>query len=86
MRASLAVTLANIWMKSFENQIMSTKEIINKIPKNDIEACPEFNRRVTYRGKAVENVRIGSMQNAKILMINITRNCRTLCGTALIAR
>ena len=38
MGASLAVTLANIWMKSFEDQIKSTKEIINKFPKNDLEA------------------------------------------------
>ena len=51
MRASLAVTLANIWMKSFENQIKSTKKIINKIPKNGLEACPECNRRVTCNGK-----------------------------------
>ena len=54
MGASLAVSLANIWKKSFEHQIKSTKEIINKIPKNDLEACPECNRRVTYRGKGVE--------------------------------
>ena len=54
MGASLAVTLANIWMKSFENNIKSVKEIINKIPKNDLEACPECNHRVTYRGKWVE--------------------------------
>ena len=54
MGASLAVTLANIWRKSFEHPIKSTKEIINKIPKNDLEACPEGNRRVTYRGNGVE--------------------------------
>ena len=54
MGASLAVTLANICMKSFEHQIKSMKEITNKIPKNQLEACPECNRRVTYRGKGVE--------------------------------
>ena len=30
----------------------------------------------------VRNVRIGSMQVAKILMINFTRKRRTWCGTA----
>ena len=57
-------------MKFFEHQIKSTKEIMNKISINDIEACPECNRRVTYRGKGVRSMRIGSMQNAKILVIN----------------
>ena len=33
MGASLAVSLVIIWMKSFEHQIKSTKEIINKNPK-----------------------------------------------------
>ena len=40
MGASLAVTLANIWIKSFEHQISSAKEIVNKVPKSDLEACP----------------------------------------------
>ena len=26
-------------------------EIVNKLPKNDLEACPESNSRVTYREK-----------------------------------
>ena len=54
MEAFFAVTLANIWMKSFEHQIKSTKEIINKIPKNDLESYPECNRKFTYKGKGVE--------------------------------
>ena len=51
MGASFAVALANIWMKSFENQNKSTKEIINTIPKKDHDAGSESNRRITYRGK-----------------------------------
>ena len=54
MGASLAVNLANIWMKSFEHQIKSTKVIIYKIPKNDLESCPDCDRRVTYRRERVE--------------------------------
>ena len=53
MGTSPAVTLVNIWMKSLEHQIKSTKEIIYKFPKKDHEACPECNGRVTYRGKGV---------------------------------
>ena len=55
MGASLAVTLVNIWIKSFEHRIKSTKEIIETIPKNNLEACPECKGRVTYRGKRVES-------------------------------
>ena len=54
MGASIEVTLANIWTKPFQHQIKSTKEIIKKIPKNDLEAYPQCNRRVTYRGKGVK--------------------------------
>ena len=54
MGESLAVTLANVWMKSFDCQIKSTKKIINKIPKTDLEACPDCNRRVISREKRVE--------------------------------
>ena len=76
MGGSLAVTLANNWMKSFEGHIKSTKEIINKISKNDLEACPECNRKITYRRKQsnVRSVKISSMQKAKIFMINFTQN------------
>ena len=54
MGALLAITQAFHWMKSFEYQIMSTNEIVNKLPKNDLEACPECNLRVTYKRKGVK--------------------------------
>ena len=65
--ASIAETLA-IWMKSFKYHIKSTKEIA----KNDLEACSEINRRVTYKAKEsnVKIMRIGAMQNDKKLIIN----------------
>ena len=74
MGASLAVTLAKIWMHiRSSDQRKRSSQIVNKIPKNYIEACLEYNRRVTYRAKAyIKNVRIGSMENAKTLMINCT--------------
>ena len=68
MGASLAVTLANILMKSFEHQIKSTKEIINKISKNDREACPEYNRRVTYRERGGECENLWEIDPWKIFL------------------
>ena len=53
MGASLAESLAINWT-SFEHQIKSTEKIINKVLKKELEACPECNRRVTYRGKRIE--------------------------------
>ena len=53
MRASFAVKLANIWMKSFQYQIKSRKEIIKKHPKSDFRTCLEFNRS-HYRGRGVK--------------------------------
>ena len=54
MGASFAVTLANIWMKSFEYQINSTKEIFSKLRENGHGACPECSSRRTHRGKRVK--------------------------------
>ena len=65
MGASIAVTLAKIWMKSIEHQNKSTKEIIKTIPKNDHQAFPECNRRVTSRGKGVESEKHENWLHAK---------------------
>ena len=74
MEQSLAATLANTWMKSFEHHIKSKKEIINKFPKKVLRTALTATVESTIEEKAsnVKNVRIGFMQNAKILMINFT--------------
>ena len=72
MAASLAVTLANVSMKSFEHQITSTKEIINKFPEYDLEASPECNRKSEKKKSNVKNKRIGSVKNAQTLIISFT--------------
>ena len=54
MGASLAVILANLWMKSFEKSLQKPKkgkEI--KTPDTKV-ICIDCNRRVTFRGKGVE--------------------------------
>ena len=59
------------------------------IPKNDLEACPlnaTVESPIEEKEWNVRNVKIGSMQNVKILMIILTRKRRTWCATALIAR
>ena len=57
-------------MKSIEHQIKLTKDIINKIPKNCLEACPECNRRVTYRRKGVECEKCENWFDAKCQIID----------------
>ena len=49
IRASFAVTLESMWMKSFEHQNTSTKEITNKFYKHELDACHECKHRVVYR-------------------------------------
>ena len=52
--ASLAVTLANLWMKSFEKSLQKPKEGREiKTPDTNV-LCIDFNRRVPFRGKGVE--------------------------------
>ena len=58
-------------MQSYDHQINSTKEIIKEIPKNDLEACPECNRRVYCRGKGVKCEKCDNCFHEKILMIKI---------------
>ena len=54
MGASLAVLLANLWMKSFEKSFRKPKEGRQiKTPDTKV-ICIHCNRRVTFRGKGVE--------------------------------
>ena len=84
----ITVTLSNILMKSFEYQIKSTKVIINKFSKNDQEACPECNRRVTYRQKEsnVKYCENSILANVNFWMINCMNNQSIWCDIRLIAR
>ena len=54
MRASLAVVLANVWMKSIEASLHKPElsENISRFYQN--KKCKDCNRRVTFRGKGVE--------------------------------
>ena len=54
MGASLAVILANIWMKSFEDQLNKESETeTEKIKSKGLE-CPDCRKRVAWNSKAVE--------------------------------
>ena len=54
MVASLAVILANLWMKSFEKSLQKPKEGREiKIPDTEL-ICIDCYRRVTFRGEGVE--------------------------------
>ena len=50
MEASLEVTLAKIWTKSFDYQIKSTKEIMNMTPKARTYC-------ITYHMNVIDNLR-----------------------------
>ena len=54
MGASLAVILANVWMKSFESSLQKPKlnENISRSDQNG--KCKDRKRRVTFRGRGVE--------------------------------
>ena len=54
MGASLAVILADVWMKSFESSLQKPElsEIFSRSDQNG--KCKDCNGRVTYRGKGVE--------------------------------
>ena len=54
MGASLAVILANVWMKSFDASLQkkSSMKIFPDLTKT--EKCKDCNRRVTFRGRGVE--------------------------------
>ena len=54
MGASLAVILANVWMKSFEASLQKPKLSENFSRSDQNGKCKDCNRRVTYRGKGVE--------------------------------
>ena len=50
LEASLEVTLAKIWTKSFDYQIKPTKEIMNMTPKARTYC-------ITYHMKVIDNLR-----------------------------
>ena len=54
MGASLAVILANVWMKSFEASLQKPELSKNFSRCDQNGNCKDCNRRVTYRGKGVE--------------------------------
>ena len=54
MGASLAVILANVWMKSFEASLQKPELSENFSRSDQNGKCKNCNRRVTYRGKGVE--------------------------------
>ena len=87
MGASLAVILANVWMKSFEAS-QQKPELSENFSRSDINGkCKDCNRRVTYRGKGVEceSCKTGFMQDAKKYRMRNTPTCRILFGFVLIA-
>ena len=64
---SLAVTQANFSMESYEHQI------VNRLPKKDLEACIECNRRVTCRELVVGCGKLEDwFQIAILMMFNFT--------------
>ena len=54
MGASLAVILANVWMKSIEASLHKPELSENISRSYQNEKCKDCNRRVTFRGKGVE--------------------------------
>ena len=54
MGASLAVLLANVWMKSFDASLQKPELSENFSRSDQNGKCKDCNRRVTYRGKGVE--------------------------------
>ena len=88
MGASLAVILANLWIKSFKKPLQKPNEgRENKTPDTKV-TCIDCNRRVTFRGKGVdcESCKTGFIQNAKMSLTQSIRPCRTLFGFVPIGR
>ena len=54
MGASLAVTLANVWMKSFEASLQKPEFNENISISDQNGKCKECNRRLTFRGSGVD--------------------------------
>ena len=55
MGASLAVILANVWMKSFEASLQKPELIENNSRSDQNGKCNECKRRVIFRGRGVES-------------------------------
>ena len=56
MGASLAVILANVWMKSFEASLQKPELSENISRSDETGKCKDCNPRVTFRGRGVECV------------------------------
>ena len=54
MGASLAVILANVWMKSFEASLQKTELSKNTSRSDQNGRCKDCNWRVTFRGRGVD--------------------------------
>ena len=54
MRASLAVILANVWMKSFEASLQRPEVSENITRPHQNGMCKDCNRRVTFRERGIE--------------------------------
>ena len=55
MGASLAVILANVWMKSFEASLQKPELNENFSRSDQNGKCKDSKRRVTFRGRGVES-------------------------------
>ena len=54
MGASLAVILANLWLKEYEYALMKEVPALTQLNENRNGLCPDCERRVTYRSKGIE--------------------------------
>ena len=53
MGASLAVILANLWLKEYEYALMKEVPALTQLNENRNGLCPDCERRVTYRSKGI---------------------------------
>ena len=54
MGASLAVILANLWLKEYELALKKEVPKLNVLSEGNKEVCPRCQKKVTYRTKGVE--------------------------------
>ena len=54
MGASLAVVLANLWLKEYKPALKKEVPKLNVLSEGSKEMCPRCQKKVTYRTKGVE--------------------------------
>ena len=88
MGASLAVILANFWMKSFEKSLQKPKKGREIKTPDTMVTCIDCNRRVTFRGKesSANSAKTGFIQNAILSLTHNIRPSRKLFGSIPIAQ